>query len=103
MEKLNVRGIFDSDNIELKRDYAYTINQFAKHRTFKKDSTPEDRAIKTITDIYYYAPCKVSIKQVDWMIKYATKFKITGDAKKEMFDRLIKAISSTNPSVSYTN
>jgi hypothetical protein len=93
---MNVREIFEGNDPILRRDYSYTIGRFAKDRTFKKDATPEDRAIKTITDIYYYSPDKISSKQVDWMIRYATKFRITGDAKKEMLLKINSAITSIN-------
>ena len=93
---MNVREIFEGNDPALKHNYAYTINRFARDRTLSKDATMEDRAIKTITDIYFYNPDKISIKQVDWMIKYATKFRITVDAKKEMLLKTISAVSSTN-------
>jgi hypothetical protein len=93
---MNVREIFEGNDPELKHNYAYTINRFAHKRMYSKDETVEDRAIKTITDIYFYNPEKVSAKQLDWMIKYATKFKIMGDAKKEMLLKTISAVTSTN-------
>jgi hypothetical protein len=93
---MNVREIFEGNDPALKHNYAYTINRFARDRTLSKDATMEDRAIKTITDIYFYSPDKISIKQVDWMIKYATKFKISGDAKKEMLLKINSSLVSTN-------
>jgi len=73
---MNVREIFEGNDPDLKRDYSYTIGRFAYSRMYNKDETVEDRAIKTITDIYYYAPDKISSKQIDWVIRYATKFRI---------------------------
>ena len=92
---MNVREIFEGNDPKLKHDYAYTINRFAYGRMYTKNETPEDLAIKKITDIYFYAPDKISVKQIDWLIKYATKFNIRGDAKKEMMARIISAVSST--------
>ena len=93
---MNVREIFEGNDLALKHNYAYTINRFARDRTLSNDATMEDRAIKTITDIYFYVPERVSAKQLDWMIKYATKFKISGDAKKEMLLKINSALVSTN-------
>ena len=93
---MNPREIFEGNDPDLKHNYAYTINRFARDRTLSKDATMEDRAIKTITDIYFYVPERVSAKQLDWMIKYATKFKISGDAKKEMLLKINSALVSTN-------
>ncbi len=93
---MNPREIFEGNDPILKRDYAYTIGKFAYRRMYNKGETPEDTAIKKITDIYYYAPEMISIKQLDWMIRYATKFKITGDVKKEILLKVISALSSTN-------
>lgn len=93
---MNPREIFEGNDPALKHNYAYTINRFARDRTLKKDATMEDRAIKTITDIYFYVPERVSAKQLDWMIKYATKFKISGDAKREMLLKTISSVTSTN-------
>jgi len=92
---MNPREIFEGNDPELKHNYAYTINRFAYSRMYTKNETIEDRAIKTITDIYFYVPERISAKQLDWMIKYATKFRITGDAKKEMLNRLASAVTST--------
>lgn len=91
---MNVREIFEGDDAKLKNNYAYTVSRFAYSRMYTKNETPEDHAIKKICDIYYYTPDKVSAKQLDWVIRYATKFKISGDAKKEMLLKTISSISS---------
>lgn len=91
---MNIRELFEGNDPILKRDYAYTIGKFAYSRMYNKNETPEDHAIKKICDIYYYTPEKVSAKQLDWVIRYATKFKITGDAKRDMLNRLNSALTS---------
>ena len=91
---MNIRELFESNDPILKRDYAYTISRFAYSRMYTKNETPEDHAIKQIADIYYYAPDKVSAKQLDWVIRYATKFRITGDAKREMLNKINSALTS---------
>lgn len=88
---MNPREIFEGNDPVLKRDYSYTIGRFAYSRMYNKDETVEDRAIKTITDIYYYTPEMVSVKQLDWVIRYATKFRIEYPIMSAQL-----AVSSTN-------
>lgn len=73
---MNVREMFESNDAQLKNNYAYIISRFAYSRMYTKNETPEDHAIKKICDIYYYTPEMVSVKQLDWVIRYATKFRI---------------------------
>ena len=73
---MNVREMFESNDSQLKNNYAYIISRFAYSRMYTKNETPEDHAIKRICDIYYYTPEMVSVKQLDWVIRYATKFRI---------------------------
>jgi hypothetical protein len=88
---MNVREIFEGNDPLLKRDYSYIIGRFAYSRMYNKGETVEDRAIKTIVDIYYYTPDKISSKQIGWVIRYATKFRIE------------YPITSTQSAVSSTN
>lgn len=73
---MNVRELLEGNDPILKRDYAYIISRFAYSRMYTKNETPEDHAIKKICDIYFYAPEMISVKQLDWVIRYATKFRI---------------------------
>jgi len=91
---MNVREIFEGNDPQLKQNYSYIINRFARDRAYQKDGTPEDHAIKKITDIYFYKPQSISVKQLDWVIKYATKFRIEYPITSTQ-----KVVSSTNSAI----
>lgn len=89
--KMNVREMFEGNDPQLKNNYAYIISRFAYRRMYTKNETPEDHAIKKICDIYFYAPEMISVKQIDWVIRYATKFRIEYPITSAQ-----SAVSSTN-------
>lgn len=91
---MNVREIFEGNDPQLKQNYSYIINRYARDRAFQKEGTLEDHAIKKITDIYFYKPQSISEKQMDWVIRYATKFRIFNPITSAK-----KVVSSTNSAI----
>jgi hypothetical protein len=91
---MNVREILEGNDPQLKHDYSYVINRYARDRAYQKDGTIEDHAIKKITDIYFYKPQSISEKQLDWVIRYATKFRIEYPITSAQ-----KVVSSTNSAI----
>jgi hypothetical protein len=91
---MNIREIFEGKDPQLKHNYSYVINRYARDRAYQKDGTIEDHAIKKITDIYFYKPQSISVKQMDWVIRYATKFRIEYPITSAQ-----KVVSSTNSAI----
>ena len=91
---MNVKEIFESNDAKLKSDYSVDVRHFAKERIYKDGGTPEDRAIKLICDIYFFAPDKVSVKQIDWLVRYATKFRIVATGGNQIAKGIAKAIAN---------
>jgi hypothetical protein len=72
---MNVREILETNN-ELQMRYIYEIKNFCKERMYAKVDDKEAPAIRQIMDIFFWMG-KISEKQMDWVVKYATKNRIT--------------------------
>jgi hypothetical protein len=72
---MNIREILETNN-ELRSRYIYAITDFCKERMYAKSGDKEAPAIRQIMDIFFWMG-KISEKQMDWVVKYATKNRIT--------------------------
>lgn len=72
---MSVREILETNN-ELQSRYIYEINKFCKERIYSKSGDKEAPAIRQIMDIFFWMG-KISEKQMDWVVRYATKNQIT--------------------------
>lgn len=72
---MNVREILETNN-ELQMRYIYEINKFCKERMYAGVADKEAPKIRQIMDIFFWVG-KISEKQMDWVVKYATKNSIT--------------------------
>ena len=72
---MNVREILETNN-DLQSRYADAIRNFCKERMYAKSNDKEAPAIRQIMDIFFWMG-KISEKQMDWVVKYATKNRIT--------------------------
>ena len=72
---MNVREILETNN-DLQSRYADAIRNFCKERMYAKSGDKEAPAIRQIMDIFFWMG-KISEKQMDWVVKYATKNRIT--------------------------
>jgi hypothetical protein len=72
---MNVREILETNN-ELQMRYIYEINKFCKERMYAKSGDKEAPAIRQIMDIFFWMG-EISEKQMDWVVRYATKNRIT--------------------------
>jgi hypothetical protein len=72
---MNVREILETNN-DLRSRYAQTIRNFCKERMYSNSGDKEAPAIRNILDIFFWMG-EISEKQMDWVVKYATKNRIT--------------------------
>lgn len=72
---MNVREILETNN-ELQSRYIYEINKFCKERMYANTGDKEAPKIRQILDIFFWMG-KISEKQMDWVVRYATKNRIT--------------------------
>ena len=72
---MNIREILETNN-ELQSRYIYEINKFCKERMYSNSGDKEAPAIRQIMDIFFWVG-KISEKQMDWVVRYATKNQIT--------------------------
>ena len=72
---MNVREILETNN-ELRSRYASAIRDFCKERMYAKTGDKEAPAIRNIMDIFFWMG-EISEKQMDWVVRYATKNQIT--------------------------
>jgi len=72
---MNVREILETNN-DLRSRYASVIRDFCKERMYAKSGDKEAPAIRNIMDIFFWMG-EISEKQMDWVVKYATKNQIT--------------------------
>lgn len=70
-----VREILETNN-DLRSRYADAIRNFCKERMYSNSGDKEAHAIRNIMDIFFWMG-KISEKQMDWVVKYATKNQIT--------------------------
>ena len=71
---MNVREILETNN-ELQMRYIYEINKFCKERMYANTGDKEAPKIRQIMDIFFWVG-KISEKQMDWVVRYATKNQI---------------------------
>jgi len=71
----SVREILETNN-DLRSRYASVIRDFCKERMYAKSGDKEASAIRNIMDIFFWMG-EISEKQMDWVVKYATKNQIT--------------------------
>ena len=71
----SVREILETNN-DLRSRYINAITNFCKERMHSKSGDKEAPAIRQIMDIFFWMG-KISEKQMDWVVKYATKNQIT--------------------------
>jgi hypothetical protein len=71
----SVREILETNN-DLRSRYASVIRDFCKERMYAKSGDKEASAIRNIMDIFFWMG-EISEKQMDWVVKYATKNRIT--------------------------
>jgi uncharacterized LabA/DUF88 family protein len=71
---MNVRQILETNN-ELQMRYIYEINKFCKERMYSESGDKEAPKIRQIMDIFFWVG-KISEKQMDWVVRYATKNQI---------------------------
>ena len=72
---MSVREILETNN-ELQMKYISAIKKFCVKRMDDKTGDKEAPAIRQIMDIFFWMG-KISEKQMDWVVKYATKNQIT--------------------------
>jgi hypothetical protein len=72
---MSVREILETNN-DLRSRYASAIRDFCKERMYAKSGDKEAPAIRQIMDIFFWMG-EISEKQMDWVVKYATKNRIT--------------------------
>jgi hypothetical protein len=72
---MNVREILETNN-DLRSRYAETIRNFCKERMYSNSGDKEAPAIRNIMDIFFWMG-EISEKQMDWVVRYATKNRIT--------------------------
>lgn len=77
---MTVREILDDPKNEVYGMYIEDIRRFSKRGLVTNTIKPEDRAIESICDIYFYMGT-ISEKQKEWLIRYANKHKITGTTR----------------------
>jgi hypothetical protein len=66
-----VRNILET-NDDLRIKYIRSINEFCKERIANKTGDKEAPAISQIMDIFFWMG-EISEKQMDWVVRYATK------------------------------
>lgn len=71
---MSVREILETNN-ELQMRYIYEINKFCKERMYANTGDKEAPKIRQIMDIFFWVG-KISEKQMDWVVRYATKNQI---------------------------
>ena len=71
----SVREILETNN-DLRSRYADAIRNFCKERMYSNSGDKEAPAIRNIMDIFFWMG-EISEKQMDWVVKYATKNRIT--------------------------
>lgn len=71
---MNVRKILETNN-ELQMRYIYEIKKFCKEREYADTGDKEAPKIRQIMDIFFWMG-KISEKQMDWVVRYATKNQI---------------------------
>jgi len=69
-----VREILETNN-DLRSRYASAIRDFCKERMYAKSGDKEAPAISQIMDIFFWMG-EISEKQMDWVVRYATKNQI---------------------------
>jgi rRNA-processing protein FCF1 len=72
---MSVREILETNN-DLQSRYADAIRNFCKERMYSKSGDVEAPKIRHIMDIFFWMG-KISEKQMDWVVRYATKNQIT--------------------------
>lgn len=71
---MSVREILETNN-ELQMRYIYEINKFCKEQMYANTGDKEAPKIRQIMDIFFWMG-KISEKQMDWVVRYATKNQI---------------------------
>jgi hypothetical protein len=72
---MNVREILETNN-NLRSVYSEAIRNFCKERMYSNSGDKEAPKIRQIMDIFFWMG-EISEKQMDWVVRYATKNKIT--------------------------